>query len=90
MGATVRENSHRLARDAPLPASFAASGNAVAGKAAATTDGAKGGRRGGNKPWQNVSVVGGVGARHEAGLSIKTCFDEPASAPASTAAESAD
>ena len=79
----LRDGDVILLRDARTAGAAAA----TAGKAAAPTGAAKG-RKGGNKPWQNASVVSGGAAPREAGLSIKTCYDQPPSAPATeTAAE---
>ena len=71
----LRDSDVILLRDSATAASNAA----AAAKSAPTTKGGRG-RGAGNKPWQNAGVVGGGGGR-EAGLSIKTIFDEPLSAP---------
>ena len=68
----LRDGDLILLRDlegVEAPAAKAAGGPPAAAK------GGRGRGAGGNKPWQHT-VVGG-GARVEAGLSIKTCFDEP-------------
>ena len=76
----LRDGDVLLLRDSDTAASTAA----AAAKVASTPKGGRG-RGAGTKPWQSAGVVGGRGGR-EAGLSIKTIFDEPPSMPAAPSA----